>query len=176
MQLKNELEKAQHKHDWLRLSAWIGNDPHRFEQLMEHFFSGHMRVNQRAAAVVMHCFDHNPNLIIPHLKRLVENLDGSNHDAIVRNTFRILQFVKIPDDLKGLVLDKALLYFNDEQQAIAIRVFAMTVAYNCSIEYPELQLELAAMIEEKMPYGSAGFRNRGGKLLAKIQRNTKKHR
>lgn len=171
MNLPEELRKAQHKSDWLKVAAWVGSNPERFAELMSYFFADDYRMNQRASTILMHCFDQDHDLILPYLPKIIENIQPDKHDAMLRNSFRMLQFVEIPEHLKGKVVDKAFLYFGDDQQAIAIRVFAMTVIYNNSLDYPELQNELAAMIEERMPYGSAGFKNRGGKILAKIRKN-----
>jgi hypothetical protein len=48
---------------------------------------------------------------------------------------------------------------------IAIKVFSMTVLFNISKNVPEFRDELAIIIEDQMPYGSAGFKSRGKKTL-----------
>jgi len=54
-------------------------------------------------------------------------------------------------------------------EAIAIRVFSMTVCANITFKYPSLAQELIPVIEEHIPHGSAGFRARGAKLLKQLK-------
>jgi len=57
----------------------------------------------------------------------------------------------------------------NKKEPIAIRVFAMTVLANLADTYPEIKGELIAVIEDQMPYGSAGFISRGKKILKKLK-------
>lgn len=142
----------------------------RFKQLMDLFFSQEYRVNQRAAWVMSHCVDKEPELIIPYLTKMVKNLYKPSNDAIKRNTMRVFQQVEIPEKLWGETLEKCFEYMESNSEAIAIRVFAMTVAYQISQKVPEIKPELKALIEEMMVYGSAGIKSRGGKILKKLEK------
>lgn len=174
--IEDALRLRHHKTEAMAWARWICEDKQRFAELMEYFFHSDLRYNQRASTLLMYCFDDDPKLIEPYLERLIYNLDGVKPDAVVRNTFRMLQFVEIPDELYGKLVDKAFLYFADEQQAIAIQVFAMTVIFNASLKWPELQAELMAMIEDKLPYASTGFKNRAHKILHAISTKSQKLR
>jgi hypothetical protein len=44
----------------------------------------------------------------------------------------------------------------------------MTVLGNLTMALPELGKELAILIEDELPYGSAGFVSRGRKVLKQI--------
>ena len=46
----------------------------------------------------------------------------------------------------------------------------MTVLYNITLKIPELADELKIIIEDQMPYGSAGFKSRGKKILKGLQK------
>jgi hypothetical protein len=46
----------------------------------------------------------------------------------------------------------------------------MTVCERIAIKYPELNQELQSAIEATLPYGSAGMKNRGLKILKKSQK------
>ena len=148
----------------------IMGDPSRFKQLMQLFFSKEYRVNQRAAWVMSHCVDKQPELIIPYLPKMVKNLYKPTNDAIKRNTMRVFQLVDIPESLWGETLEKCFEYMESNSEPIAVRVFAMTVAYQISQNVPEIKHELKELIEEMMVYGSAGIKSRGGKLLKKLEK------
>lgn len=144
-------------------------NPSRMEELMECFFDENLRISHFASWPVGMIADRNPELIRPYLERMLLNLETPHHDAVIRNTFRTFQNIDVPEELEGLAFEKAFEFLANPQNAIAIRVFAMTVCGNIALKYPELKHELVAVIEEQMPYGSAGFKNRGGKVLRSLQ-------
>jgi hypothetical protein len=145
---------------------WIGGSEERFAELMEVFFDGNTRKNQYAASIMIHCVDKWKYLLNPYLERLILNLQKPNlHDAIKRNTVRVLQDVEIPENLHGTMADIAFSYLQNSAEAVAIKVFSMTIIDNLTKKYPELKDELCFILEEQMPFQSAGFRSRAGKIL-----------
>ena len=145
---------------------WIEGSEEHFAELMEVFFDGNTRKNQYAAGIMIHCIDRWDYLLIPHVEKLILNLQNPNlHDAIKRNTVRVLQDAEIPEKLHGILVDIALTYLQNSTEAIAIKVFSMTILYNLTQKYPELKNELRFILEEQMPFQSAGFRSRAEKIL-----------
>ena len=171
LNLKEEIFKDYSKQKVVELSEYIGNDKARFAELMELFFSADYRINQRTSWVVGHCSDLHPELFFPYLEQMIKNLDNPVHDAVVRNTMRIFQDTEIPEPLMGELADKCFNYLMNPQIPVAIRVFSMTVLYNITLIWPELQHELKVIIEEHLPYGSAGFKSRGKKILRNLEKN-----
>jgi hypothetical protein len=147
----------------------IEDQPSRMEELMDCFFDENLRLCQYASWPAGMIADQNPELIIPYLEKMLNNLDTPHHDAVLRNTFRTLQNLDIPEDLEGLAFEKAFDFLSNPQNAIAIRVFAMSVCGNIAKKYPELKQELIPVIEEQLPYGSAGFISRGMKVLKALK-------
>ncbi|MEM9546864.1 MAG: hypothetical protein AAGA77_12870 [Bacteroidota bacterium] len=162
------LKSRQAKEIVLAIIDEIKENPPKMQELMECFFDKNLRLCQNAAWPVGKIADHDPQLIRPYLEKMLLNLDAPHHDAVIRNTFRTLQNVEIPEDLEGLAFEKAFDFLLNPQNAIAIRVFAMTVCGNIALKYPELKQELVPVIEEQLPHGSAGFKNRGSKILKKL--------
>ncbi len=148
----------------------VVSDPNRMKELMELFFDEDLRMCQRAAWPVGLLADKNPKLIEPYIERMLDNLDTPHHDAVIRNTFRTFQVTDFPEDIEGIAFDKAFDFLLDINNAIAIRVFAMTVCGNIAMKYPELGHELIPVIEESLPHGSAGFRARGKSILKKLRK------
>lgn len=170
MDLEKALRHPLFNENVLEVVQSIEGNPIRFKQLMHLFFSNEYRVNQRAAWVMSHCVDKEPEIILPYLTKMVKNLYKPTNDAIKRNTMRILQFVEIPEALWGETLEKCFEYMESNAEPIAVRVFAMTVAYIISEHVPEIKPELKTLIEEMMVYGSAGIKSRGTKLLKKLSK------
>jgi hypothetical protein len=149
----------------------VGNSTSRFKALVEVFLNGSYRLTQHAARPLSVCVERHPDLVIPHLNRILSFAAKPGvHDSVKRNTMRLLQFAEVPGRFHGKVLDLAFELFQNRKEAIAIRVFAMTVIDNLVHDKPELQRELAVLLEDEMPYASAAFRSRASKILRKWAR------
>jgi len=172
MNLVNELQRDFDKETRDKIVRYIGSDQKRFSSLVSAFLDQPYRITQRAAWPLSYCVEKHPQLIKPHLKRIILNLKKPGiSDAVKRNTLRFLQIVSIPKTLHAKTLDICFGFLQDKKEPIAIRVFSMTVLANLSKHYPELKGELIAIIEDQMPYGSAGFVSRGKKTLKQLRKN-----
>ena len=123
-------------------------------------------MNQYASNPLSKIAEKNPQLFIPLFPKLIKNLDNPAHNAVVRNTIRIWQFVDIPEDYEGEIYDRCYQYLTNVKEEIAIRVFSMTVMANIAEKYPELQEEVIQLIRLYYEDGSAGFKSRSRKILA----------
>ncbi len=172
MNLKDELLREYSKEQTRRISGYIGTDEHRFSDLMSLFLTEHYRINQRAAAIINDVTDRHPSMIKPYMEKLVMNLYNEGlHDAVKRNTIRVLQFVEIPEDLWGHTAEICFGYLASNDEPIAVKAFSMTVLEKICKEVPELTNELRVLIEDQLPYSSTGFKNRGNKILNRIGRS-----
>jgi len=166
--LEDYIRNSLYKENGSVVVNYIGSDSNRFAHLMELFFSDDNRLAQRAAWVMSHCVDKQPLLVFPYIEKLVKNLFSPIDDALKRNTLRILQVIEIPEPLWGEALEKSFEYLESNNEAIAIRVFSMTIIYNISQHVPEIKPELKELIEEVIIYGSAGLKSRGNKIIKQL--------
>ena len=90
------------------------------------------------------------------------------HDAVVRNSMRILSSQDVPERLQGYLLEICFDFLMSTKVPVAIKVHAMQVIFNISQNEPDLLNELRMVIEEQMPYGTTGFKSRGRKILKRI--------
>ena len=169
MNLKTFLPEQYSLKDFKEAIDWINGSHERFAELMEIFFEHNSRKNQYAASVMIHCVDKWDYLLTPYLEKLILNLRNDNlKDATKRNTVRVLQDVKIPENMHGILTDICFQYLQNPSEAIAIKVFSMTIIRNLTKQYPELKEELKFILEEQIPFQSAGFRSRAGKILKNL--------
>ena len=170
MNLLNEVLREHSRPQMLKIVQYVGTDPEKFEELVHLFLTGPYRVTQRAAWPLSNCVELHPELVKPHLNKLITFLGKSGeHDSVKRNTLRFLQFISIPKSLQGKTADLCFQFLCNTKEPVAIRVFAMTVLANLAKENPELKNEIIPIIEDQMPYGSAGFVSRGKKLLKQLK-------
>ena len=175
MNIFQALENTHSKENSIKIIDYIGDDPQKFRELMDCFFmqTKDYRVPQRAAHVVSLTFDKRPELVIPYLPKLIQELTRKElRNSLKRNILRILQFYELEEKDRGIVYERSFELMTNPQEEIAVRAFAMTVLYNISQFYPELKPELRAAIlyvlEE--PESSPGVRSRGNNLLKKLNR------
>lgn len=167
MNLQAEILKADFKDQAVFVAEEINGDEEKFAELMMLFFSKDSRTCQRAAWIVSHCADRNPLMLMPYVDKLIKNLYNEVGEATKRNTVRVLQYLDIPEELWGETIEICFRYLTSNE-AVAIKVFSMSVLYNLSLKVPEITTELRVVIEDQLPYGSAGFKSRAKKVLANL--------
>lgn len=171
MNIRHEIITDRSKANILRIVNYIGDDAEQFKILVHLFLHDEEHISQRAIWAMAHSTGRHPQLIFPHLQQLLTYLQtGKPHDAGKRNIVKILSEIVIPEHLQGQVLDICFNYLLSMQEAIAVKSFSMQVVFNISRNEPDLLRELAAVIEEQMPYGSAGYRSRGRNILRAIHK------
>lgn len=164
------IREAENKHQVKSLASFVLAHPEEINSLMNVYSHSKYRITQRASWILSHIADERADLLTPFLPNMVDQIKETNSQAVKRNTIRIFQLMKIPESLEGEVVEICFSFLKNPNEAVAIRVFSMTVLYNISVSYPELLNELTYIIEEHMPYGSAGFKSRGKKILKAIRK------
>lgn len=172
MKLKEELLKAHSKAQCAKVVNWVADKQERFDKLFTLFLKEEYRVTQRAAWPVSYCVIAHPAFLDKHWKSFVENLKKHNlHDAVKRNSVRLLQHLQVPEQYQGDLMDICFGYLASPKEALAIKVFSMTVLANLAIQYPEIKKELKLIIEDQLPDQSAGFKSRAKKVLKQLDKH-----
>lgn len=173
MTLRDQLEKKHSKETKDKIVKWIGHHQNRFDELVNIFLHDKEAVIvQRAAWPLGFVADHHPELIGKHLTRLIKNLQKNDvHDAIKRNTIRLLQQVTIPEKLHGDVMNICFDYITSPREKPAIKAFALSVLQMLSRKYPDIRNEIKVIIEEQWDNESLAFRSRARKVLKEIAAN-----
>jgi hypothetical protein len=171
MNLSVEILKEHSKKQTEKIVIYVGDNPKRFAALVDIFLAGPYRVTQRAAWPLSYCVQHHPGLLRPYFKKILAQLNQPGiHDAAKRNILRMLQFVHIPKVHQGTTANSCLRFLSDKKEPVAVRVFAMTVLANIAKEVPELKNEIIPLVEDQLPYATAGFVSRGTKVLKQLKR------
>ena len=166
MDLKVAILKEHSKAQCDRIVKYIGHSPERFAELMKLFFEGEYRVTQRAAWPMSYCVQNHPELIRPYFKKMLDNLDKKVlHDAVIRNTMRILQNLEIPARYRGKLMDDCFRFVQSNDTPVAIKAFSLTVLQNLSKQYPDIKNEIKLLIEERWLLETAAFHSRARKIL-----------
>lgn len=175
MNLREEILFEHSKAQCSKIVAWVGDSQERFNELFKLFIGDEeYRVVQRAAWPVSYCVEAHPRLIKPNFSKLIKNLQKSNlHDAVKRNSTRLLQHVDIPEKYQGDVMNLCFAWVESPTEAIAVKVFSLTVLGNLSNLYPEIIPEIKLLIDDQLPHATPGFKSRAKVLLKQFEQRKK---
>lgn len=166
MNIAQTLASGHTKQNTLAIVDYIGDDEKRFAELIRIFFGGEYRLTQRAAWPLSYCAERRPELIKPHLSKLLNCLESkTEHVAARRNVVRLLQFIEIPRRHAGRIYSCCLDLLDDPHEPIAVRVFAITVAARIARMEPDLLNELRLVIRKHLPHATAAFKVRAREVL-----------
>lgn len=170
MNLESEILRECSKQHTVKVARWVGNDKARFKQLMELFLRGEYRTAQLAAWIVSYCALWHPQLVGPWLKPMVKRMQEPGvHDGVKRCVLGVLQFVDIPRSLQGIVATVCFQYLNTPGTPIAIQAFSMTVLARIAQQQPDMRNEVKLVVQQMMPYGSAGIKSRASRVLKELE-------
>lgn len=169
MIIREELEQEHSKEQALKIATYACSSKKNFKELMNCFMSDEYRIAQRAAWSVSWAAQKKPAMIVPYIKDLVVQMQRKDvHDAVVRNSVRILEAVEIPESFHGDVMNACFEFVTSNTTPVAVKAFALTTLFNLSKKYPEIKPELKLIIEESWDMETAAFRSRGRKILSQI--------
>ena len=172
MDLREEILAEHSKTQAHKILQWVGVSQKRFDELVQLFLNDEYRVVQRAAWPIGSIGETQPQLLKKHLPVFVSLLRKPGlHNAVRRNIIRLLQYVHIPESLKGQVMDACFVFICDPKEAPAVKAFSLTILDRLSAEYPEIIPEIITVIETRWPYETAAFHSRAKKILKQQRRN-----
>jgi hypothetical protein len=169
MNIREELLREHSRENALNIATYACASENNFRELMICFMDKEYRVAQRAAWSVTWAAKKKPAMVQPYIKELVTQLQRKDvHNAVVRNSIRVLEDIEIPEVLHGEVMNACFGFVENPSTPVAIKAFSLTTLFNLSRHYPEIQQELKLLIEEKWDTGTAAFKSRGRKILKSL--------
>src|SRR5438046_6692604 len=111
MNLRETILAEHSKANCNKIVTWVGGSQKRFDELFNLFLNSEYRINQRAAWPISYCVIDHPQFIKKHFSKLIGNLKKPKlHDAVKRNTLRLLQHIDIPKRFHGQLMDHCFNY------------------------------------------------------------------
>ena len=179
-------EKAYRKN---RLDAanWVLTHPESLEELLHYCFCEDQRLATKATWVLEFVFRENLESMYPFLEYIFNNLPKAKGDGQLRS-FALLselltiQYYKKKDatllpiftsNHKEIMIECCFDWMITNQK-VACQARAMLALFHLGTEINWVHPELATIITSKLPQGSAGYKNRGKKVLEMIHKHQKK--
>ena len=160
MDLRQILLDGGRKSDTEQIISYVGDDPKRFADLMALMRSKEPRICQRAAWPLSYIVRANPQLIMDYFPEVIGCLKSPAHNGVTRNMLRLLQFVSIPEEYAGWIMNHCFALLARPKEPVANQAFSMTILAHLAQRYPEIKAELLLCIEQQWPQASAGFKSR----------------
>ena len=151
---------------------WATEDENKLSEVMERAFNGSEKERKRANWILHHVSDRRPEVFYVKEKIMIEQLQHTITDAEVRFILRYYSKYRLPrhEEREGKLLDYCFKVLMTPSEAVAPRVYSMSIIHKLVLRYPELAHELAESIEMVLENGSAGMKNRGQKILKDLQK------
>lgn len=170
MDLPTELRADHSKAQAERIARAVLTEPHLLDELWAAMAGNDPLLSQRASWPIGKIAEQRPELLYPYTVSAYELLSQPRHDAVHRAVGKALsEMPQLPEKIEGPLYDLCLRLLSNPQVKVGIQVHCMSVAFRIAQVAPELQAELAGVLEEGIRHGSAGYRSRGGKLLARLK-------
>lgn len=164
--LRDEILSAHSKAQCNRITAWVGNDPERFDELFDLLLTGDYKIMQRASWPLSNSVIAHPWFIKKRLGELIKILhQPAIHGAVKRNTVRVFQEIDIPKKHQGEVMNICFQYLESPTETVAIKAFSLTVLGNLAKQYPAILPEIKLLIETQFPNQTAAFVSRAKRLI-----------
>lgn len=97
----------------------------------------------------------------------------NNHPTITRSITRLFQELNLPEKHHARLINISFDILTSEKQELAQRANSMTILYNYSKKYPDIQVELKLVIQEILEYKKeASIQSRGKKVLQQLRKNS----
>lgn len=172
MNLSDALRAEHSKAQALRIATFVGQSTKRFSNLVSIVTGDDLKLSQRAAWAITCCAEANPKTVQPFLGKLLQNLSRTDlHDAVKRNTMKVVAGVDLPDEIAGLAADTAFRILSSPEESIAARAHSMTILERLCLREPLLADELQLTIENQLPYESSpGFHSKARRVLKTLER------
>ena len=162
MNLKDAILKEHSKKQCERIVKWIGTDKKRFAELFKLFLGNEYTITQRAAYALSVSVEKHPELITPYYKKLLDNLAvPGKHEAVARNTMRLLQFVELPRRYHGRIMHISFRFIEDPSTPAAVKAFSLSVLERLAKIYPDIVNEIRAIVNDRWDQETQAFHSRG---------------
>ncbi|MDC8003700.1 adenylosuccinate lyase [Aureisphaera galaxeae] len=177
-------EKA-YRENRMNGALWVLDHPETFRELLDYVFNDKQdELSHKAAWVMEFVFLKQPPILFPHLDYFFESIPKVKKDQSVRPLANLCEklcldyYKKRNPELRKLLTEEHKLQMTEfcfdwmiTDQKVACQARAMICLYYLGTEYDWIHPELEQIIERNIHTGSAGYKNRGGKILAKIRRS-----
>lgn len=164
--LKSSILKSRSPENWQHIVNLVIENQSLYPYLVRLAFSKESVMGLRASWIMDKISEKSAGIASKDIIQFIikESPNEPNY-SVLRASLRMLCRYEIDINFCGELVNASFEWLSASKTPIAVKVHAMQLLYNFTIQEPDLKNELKIIIEEQMPIGSAGFKARGKHIL-----------
>ena len=150
----------------------IGNDKERFAEMMDLSFRDEYPLSMRAARIISLIAEIYPELLNSYIPKIITKLQHLKTEGVRRGFMKALSesSYSFNDEQMGILTDLAFTWLPDPREPISIRYYSIEIILKISQKYPELRIELKALLNELLKNGTSGLKAKSRIVLNYLKR------
>ncbi len=150
------------------VAANVSNYPDHYKEILDLVLYESMPMSSRAGRVLNICTANNPLFFHPYVATVISEIKKKK--KIHRCILKIFAEQQIPlsTEQEGILVNACFELLTDENQSIATKVYCMEILARFAEKEPGIIPELIALLEELLPHGSTGTKNRALKIIKRL--------
>ena len=144
--------------------------PELIDELIQIVFRNKEPLSRRASWPLRIISDRNAMVLQPYLPFMIDSILQLENVSILRAILAILVNSDIPESHQGEMLQFTSEILINSNSPVALLIYSSDIFYKLSLNEPELLNELRLMLEQLLPFGSAGVKSKCRKILKKIEK------
>lgn len=150
------------------VADYVIQNPGLLPEMLELVFKLEEPLSRRAAWSLRIVSQKKVGIVEPMVPRIINQIREVNDIPVLKLVLAVLVETEIPEEYHGEVLQFTSEVLIDSNSSIACLIYSMDIFYKLSLKEPDLLNELRLMLEQIIPYGSPGVKNKCGRLIRKI--------
>lgn len=139
-------------------------------ELIDIVFQNSEPLSRRASWPLRIISDRDTHILEPFVPKIIQKLPEVTCVSITRSLLALLVNTSIPEEQHGELLQFTFEILIDKGSPVASLIYSTDIFYKLSVKEPDLLNELKLMLEDLIPYGSAGVKSKCRKTINKIER------
>jgi len=145
---------------------YIGSSAERLDELMNLVLGDEDRLSINASWVLYHALDVEALDFTNYVERSIDPMLRPANPMIERGLLKMFQVIeRWPEERFSEIVDHMMAIIMNTNSMIAAQALSMEALWKHLQPYPELINELMIVVEEGVPYGSAGYKAKARKIL-----------
>lgn len=165
MNIEKELLAGKSKQKILEVAKYIKQNENKLKELVKLLKSNDEFLQYRVSWCLSVCYDNKIQGLNLYCEYYILILNNETSSSVKRNILRILQWIKIPKDLHGMLINKCFCYIEDINEPIAVKAFSFSILEKMCGYYPELINETLLVCEKYKNSTSPGIKSRVNRIF-----------
>lgn len=165
MNIKKELLTGKSKHKILEVANYIKQNNTKLKELINLLKSEDEFLRYRVAWCLSACYDNKTKGLSLYCDHYFNLLQKETYSSVKRNILRILQWIEIPENLHGELINLCFIYLHDINEPTAVKAFSIAILEKMCGFYPDLISETLLVCEPYKSNSSPGIKSRANRIF-----------